>query len=203
MEKQDLKRTEVNLGNYPFGIKVISTSSQQQEAEAKKSARIQALTMLKDSPNISSEWRDEQTLRDVGGWEDDTISVAMDTQSYGSKRMVAHASKAIQTLLKKQMPPPYRAANLAYMQYVLNWSADHEVEIKKKGLEPHFMQFMTEMAPIVHANEQRNAKAVKAGRAAAPATPANATPDQKKTPKGAPAVAAKKGQVSGVEKSWR
>lgn len=167
-EEGELKRIEIKrTGN--IGIKVVSTSAEQNENQTKKDSRVKALGMVAESPNVNSQWRDEQIMRAVGEFSDEEIKQAMDTQSYGSRKMVAHASKAIQELLKGKTPDIYFNADIVYLQYIQDFMAENRSKLEKdigNGVPLYllFGQYVNTMAPYVQENMQRKAKAVAAGR---------------------------------------
>lgn len=167
-EESELKRIEIKrTGN--IGIKVVSTSAEQNENQAKKASRTQALGMVAQSPNINSQWRDEQIMRAVGEFSDDEIKQAMDTQSYGSRKMIAQASKAIQELLKGKKPDIYFPADIVFLQYLQDFMSENRPKLEKETENgvPLFLlfgQYTNEMAPYVQDNMQRKAKAMNAGR---------------------------------------
>lgn len=172
-EESELKKIEVSRTG-TIGVKVISTSAEQSENQAKKDARIQALGMVADSPNINSQWRDEKIMRDVGEFTDEEVKMAMDTQTYGSRKMVARASAAIQELLKGKMPDVYMGADLVFLQYIQDFMLDNQQKLMKKKAHPTygvevalaalFGEYISEVAPFVDENTKRKAKAVNAGR---------------------------------------
>lgn len=163
-EESELKRIEMNRTG-TIGVKVLSTSAEDADTQAKANKRIQALTMLAVDPNINSQWRSEQTLKTVGGFDDAEIKMAMDLQTYGSKKQIAHASKAIQELLRGKMPKPYFAAESVFLQYIQDFVAENQNKVMKRkvhqkhGIEVYlivlFGDYMNQMAPIVQTNMQR------------------------------------------------
>lgn len=163
-EESELKRIEMNRTG-TIGVKVLSTSAEDADTQAKANKRIQALTMLATDPNINSQWRSEQTLKTVGGFDDAEIKMAMDLQTYGSKKQIAHASKAIQELLRGKMPKPYFAAESVFLQYIQDFVAENQNKVMKRKVHPQhgievylialFGDYMNQMAPIVQTNMQR------------------------------------------------
>ena len=163
-EEGELKRIELTTtGN--IGVKVLSTSAEDADNQAKTNKRIQALSMLAEDANLNPQWRTEQTLKTVGGFDDSEIKMAMDLQTYGSKKQIAHASKAIQDLIMGKMPKPYYAAESIFLQYIQDFKTENENKVMKRKVHPKhgievfltvlFDDYMQQMAPIVQQNEQR------------------------------------------------
>lgn len=163
-QEDELKRVEMSrVGT--IGVKVRSTSAEDAEDQAKANKRIQALTMLAQDPNVNSQWRTEQTLKTVGGFDEQDIKMAMDLQTYGSKKQIAHASKAIQELLVGKMPKIYYAAEAVFLQYIQDFVSDNQNKVMKRKVHPKhgvetylialFGDYMNQMAPIVQKNMER------------------------------------------------
>jgi hypothetical protein len=191
-EEADLKLVEVK-GMGKIGVTVVSTSAEQSDNDAKKQAKMQSLTMVAQDPNVSSEWRTEQTLK-FGGWDDSEVRQAMDTQTYGSRKMVAKASLAIQELLNGEMPDPYFNADTSYMQYIQDFAIDNKDKLTKKKAHPEhgtevalimlFTEYLQTVAPLVQANMARKAQAMNAGRM--PSATATGQQNGQTEPGGAP-----------------
>lgn len=177
-EQTELKRIELTRSQ-TIGVKVISSSAEMLDDKSKKDSRVQALTLTAASPNISSKWRDEQILKTIGGFDDAEIKLGMDAQSYGSKKQVAHASSAIQTLLKGKLPDIYYGADKVFLQYIQDFVQDNKTKVMKQKAHPVngvtvalialFGEYIQKMAPIVADNETRKGMAVGAGRMGAEA----------------------------------
>lgn len=171
-EETELKRIHLRRSG-TIGVRVVSTSAEQQDNDAKAQKKMQSLSMVAQDPNISSQWKTEQTLK-FGGWDDSEVKMAMDTQTYGSRKQIAKASLAIQELLKNKMPKQYFAAEIAYMNYIQDFMAENQEKLMQRRQHEgfnmelpvivKFQEFLQSMGPIVQANMQRKAQAVAAGR---------------------------------------
>lgn len=163
-EETELKRIEMSRTS-TIGVKVLSTSAEDADNQAKTNKRIQALTMLAADPNVNSQWRTEQTLKTVGGFDDQEIKMAMDVQTYGSKKQIAHASKAIQELLRGKMPKIYYNAEVVFLQYIQDYMTENENRLMKRKVHPQhgievflialFGDYVNQMAQIVAKNQMR------------------------------------------------
>ena len=136
-QEDELKRVEMSRIS-TVGVKVLSTSAEDSDNQAKKNQRIQALTMLAQDPNINSQWRTEQTLKTVGGFDDQEIKMGMDVQTYGSKKQIAHASKAIQELLRGKMPDIYYGADTTFLQYIQDFVTENKNKVMKRKVHPKY-----------------------------------------------------------------
>lgn len=163
-EETELKRIEMSRTS-TIGVKVISTSSEDSDNQAKKNSRTQVLGMLAQDPNVSSIWRTESTLKDVGGYTDEEVKIAMNTKSPNARRQTAHASLSIQELLKGKMPKPYYAAETTFLEYIQDFVLENQNKVMKKKVHPQhgvevyliamFNEYMQKMAPICQQNDQR------------------------------------------------
>lgn len=163
-QEDELKRIEMSRVS-TIGVKVLSTSAEDADTQAKANKRIQALTMVAQDPGVNPQWRTEQTLKTIGGFDDQEIKQAMDLQTYGSKKQIAHASKAIQEMLNGKMPKPYFAAEAVFLQYIQDFVAENQNKVMKRKVHPKhgietylvavFGDYMNSMASIVQKNMQR------------------------------------------------
>lgn len=175
-EESELKRIEITKAG-TIGVKVISSSAELMDNEAKKDQRIKALELTANSQNVNSKWRDEQILKTVGGFSDEEIKLGMDAQSYGSKKQIAKASAAIQLLLKGKMPDVYYGAEQVFLKYMQDFLEDNKTKVMREKAHPvHgvsvplitlFGEYFNQMAPIVAENQLRKANAITGGRATA------------------------------------
>lgn len=189
-EEAELKRVEMRKAG-TIGVEVISESSEQQESATKKQARAQSLDALAQDQNVNSKWRTEQRLR-LGEWPDGEITMAMDTQTYGSKKQIAKASAAIQDLLRGKIPTIYYGADMGFLQYIQDFMTDNRDKLMKRKVHPKhgvevflialFGEYINEYVKpgptdpktkqpkpgIVAGNMNRKAAAIKAGRAPSP-----------------------------------
>jgi hypothetical protein len=134
-QEDELKRVDLSRTG-TIGVKVLSTGAEDADNQAKANKRIQALTMLAQDPNVNSQWRTEQTLKTVGGFDDQEIKMGMDVQTYGSKKQIAHASKAIQDLLRGKIPDIYFGADTTFLQYIQDFVTENKNKVMKRKVHP-------------------------------------------------------------------
>lgn len=117
-----------------FDIEVISTSAEIKADEAKKVKRQQALSEFKNNPNlarlVNPKWLAEEVLR-TGDYSDEEIRSAMDLDNYGNKDILAEASLAIKELMRGAKPKKYRGANTAFIQRIIDFAMDNDVDDEK------------------------------------------------------------------------
>ncbi len=186
--RQDLKDRD------KVGIKVTSKREEDQENVFGKNQKMKALEQLAQSPNINSKKRDETILRDVGGWDEESIQEFMDTQTFADQETVARASIAIDLLLAKKTPLIWYRANSAFMERIYNYALDRKEILVKKGVYKAFLLYIKAHTPIVQANMKKLAQDVKAGRKPAPGVGSTPRGQIDKTPAG---VGAGKSSASG------
>lgn len=189
-EEVDLKYLEMKKTG-KINIEVKSSSDDKAEQESKKQARMQALTMTAQSPNVNSKVRDEILFREVGQFDDTEIAALMDTQTYGSKKMLAYASRAIQEMLLGKTPKLYHNAEIVYGNYIMNFMKDNQDRLMGKKVNDHFLMeyfsmHIKMMAPIIKQNMQQKAQGIKAGRI--PPAAASGQKTGQTEPGGAPAA---------------
>lgn len=166
-------------------VLIVSTDKQLQDNTLKKEERKNALLALAQSPNINPKWRDEQILRDVGGYDDVEVATALDVSTYGNKKSLAKASEAIQLIISNQKPQLWYGADTAFMQKIVDYAVD-----KKTSLKPEKFNMLQEYAmaheQIAMANMERKANLVKQGMMQQQMGQPGAFPTQEATVPGQP-----------------
>jgi hypothetical protein len=154
-ELTELKRVELNTEE-EIGASVTSKSSMDEENREKTAGRKEALTLLANSPNINSRWRDEEILR-TGGYSDEAIKVAMDTSSDFSRVLQAEVSQAIISIMNGKMPPTNFGVDWRYLQTMMDFAIDHRSDKKGQKAFPLFEQYIQRHLPIAMDNAKRRA----------------------------------------------
>lgn len=140
-----------------IGVKVISSTAQKNESQAKRKGRVEAITALKDSQNLNSEWRDAAILRDIGGYSESEIREALDTKSYGSRDSMAKAHIVIQEILVGASPALNFAADVAFLQTIHTYMVEHRNKLGPK-LFMKFATYLKANTPFAQDNEVNDAK---------------------------------------------
>lgn len=161
-ESEEISRTDLKTDHLEY--KIISSTQQNQSNKLKKDARISALQMLAQSPNVNSKWRDEQILRDIGDYEDADIVIAMDTQNYGNKEMLSRASESIQLIIKGKTPGLYYGADTEFMQKIVDFATKNHSSLKDDKYNA-LMDYAMQHEQIVQKNMERKANEMISPRA--------------------------------------
>jgi hypothetical protein len=141
-------------------VKIISLDKQMQESEMKKESRKEALLGLGADPilakTVNPKWRAEQILKSIGDYEDVDVAEALDTQGFGSKKIMAHAAVAIQNITEGKKTELYHGADTAFMQKLI------DVAKEKQGKDPQLAIKLTDfaMAHMQIVQENMNQKAI-------------------------------------------
>lgn len=136
-----------------LGVLVISSKARQAENEKKKKGRVQGYSMLMQSQNVNSEWRDAGIMRDVMELSEEEIKLAMDTKNYAARESVAKAHLVIQELLAGETPMLNYASDAVFMKVILDYMMEHR---NKLGI-PKAKKFVTYLASVAQVANQ-NAK---------------------------------------------
>lgn len=149
----ELRRDEINFRKQP-NVKIINITEQDKNNVLGKDQKIKALTDIIGNQILIQQNNprklNEIYLRDVGGWDDQTIFELMDTQNFASKDVMAEADRAIQQLVKGKMPDICYIANIAFLQRIQNFAKTHHVTLKEKV--NLFTQYIMQVAPIAMEN---------------------------------------------------
>lgn len=162
-EWDEVTRIDLNTKR-DMDVEVKSTTELDKDNVLGKDQKMKALGMLEKSQNINLRMKDEQILRDVGGYDDATIQAFMDTQNYGDKEILSEASMAIQDLLEGRKPQLNYNANTMFMKKILDFATDHRFNLGAKF--DLFLEYVNEHASIAAENMARLAAKIKGGTAA-------------------------------------
>lgn len=153
---EDVKRSDLNLKK-EIDIEISSSSRDAAEDRNKVAARSKAQELITADPTLSpivnARWRAEQIYRDIGGYSDEEIAIALDPMNYGSKEVMGYAFEAVQDLLEGKMPEIYYGADVAFVQHLMDFSMAHKSSLKEKTLK--FQEYIKKCIPVVKENMDR------------------------------------------------
>lgn len=114
--------------NPKVDIIVESSSAEMQLNEAKKSKRSSAIAAINTNPelakSVNKKWMLEQVLLN-GDFDDEEVRIALDTETNGSREVMARASEAIQEIIKNKKPKLFRGATTGFQQKILDFATDN------------------------------------------------------------------------------
>lgn len=109
-------------------ISVESSASEMQMNAELKVKKANALAALNADPTLKSgvnpKWRIEQILLN-GGYSDEEVRVAMDTENNGDRTVLARASEAIEEIIDGKEPKKFRGATTGFMQKIMDFALDN------------------------------------------------------------------------------
>jgi len=132
--------------------------------EMKKKERSESLLLMVKRPDLSArinpDWLVQEILKQ-GSWEDAEVKMAMSKES-GNLEILAEASEAIQQIMKGETPKINRGANTSFIQKIMDFAVDKDVEMDVyKGL----MSYAQAHIEIAMGNMRRSATALQIQRA--------------------------------------
>jgi hypothetical protein len=123
VEWQNLFKKDIN----PLMNISVSGGSAQIALDANaKQSKEKALTLLLQSPN-ATKWEKENILR-FGGFTEEQIREALDTESYENRDSLLHAAESIDKIVNGETPKLFRGANTAFQQKILDFAYDNTDE---------------------------------------------------------------------------
>lgn len=174
-ENDELRRVDIST-KHSLDIRVTSKREEDQDNVFGKKQKTDSLELLKDSKNINSKWRDEHILRDIGGWPEEEIVLAMDTQEFADKETQAKAAEAILQLRKGKMPLVNHKANIWFMEKIYNYALENQEKLGEKY--PLFLQYVAAHKEIAQQNMEKLAGDINAGLKPPPGIGATPAGDQ-------------------------
>lgn len=165
----EITRLDLSTNKEP-DIKVISLDKQIADSELQKTSREKALVAIGGdpvlAPIVNPKWRAEQLLRSIGGYEDVDVAEALDTQTFGSKRSLAHAAEAIQQFDLGKKPLPYQNADTAFMQKLIDVAKEKQAKDPKLAIA--IIDYAMSHQQIVAQNMQQKAIMMQSATAVPP-----------------------------------
>ncbi len=168
----EITRLDLNTTK-DLNIKIVSTDKEVEDSEMKKASRKEALLAIGAdqvlAATVNPKWRAEEILRSVAGYDDVDVAEALDTNTFGSKKALAHASVAIELIDQGKKPEMYYGADTAFMQKIIDVARD------KQGKNPKLASMLTDYAmahqQIVQQNMQQKAMMLAQANAQTAAAP--------------------------------
>lgn len=109
-------------------IKVEGGNAQLQADEIKRKTQMETLSSIEAKPElanrISPKWLIETKLRN-GGFSDEDIRTAFDTDNYADRELLSEASQAIEEIIAGKNPKLNRGATTGFLQKILDFAYDH------------------------------------------------------------------------------
>lgn len=177
---EELTADELNFGD-GYDVDIVSDSEEDKQnaiGKQQKQAAIAALVADPDAmKSTNAKWRAQIYLRDMGGWDDETITEALDTENFSSSDVMSLADVAIRTLINGKIPDLCYAATVAFANKILHFEKMHQNDLaKRKGkngqpVSLNFMDYVKAHQQIITENMAHLAASAGAGAA-------NGTPEQ-------------------------
>lgn len=128
-------------------------------AEAQLSANDQKNRIAFLSANINNKIVNQKVLFEqaalAAGMDEDSIKALLDNSDYSTVEVRAQADEDFQKLLKGKLKKPYRMANTAYAQRILDLTDEHYDELKPEQIIVMF-SYLEEIMPLVMENMTRS-----------------------------------------------
>lgn len=158
IQVEEIKRRDLR-GFGDFIPMVQSSDAEMQSDSIENRNKINYLTGARNSPKFNQD-KVEEKLAEMIGFNPDDVKELLDVDNYANAELLSEAARDIELLLKKQMPKPNLAANLAYYEKVVNWYRDNSEYFFKSGkldeeLMGMFDQYIAQLDQIVTYNQFR------------------------------------------------
>lgn len=129
---ESVKRTDFSFEKDPDVI-IQSSNAEAQLDEVNRKNQTEALNALSANPalaaSINPKWLVENMLR-TAGFDEATISTAMDTKNEGTAEVNAKAAQCIKDIIQGKEPKDVRNATTSFVQKILDYEMDNEDVLK-------------------------------------------------------------------------
>lgn len=136
VEWDELSKEELS-GDTDFDIEVVGANVELEMSEARKKKQQDMLKVIVSDPDLKKEVNPkfvvEEGLRSAE-FKEESIKRALDKEHYGSERVIAHASIAIEKILQGKEPEMYRGADIEFLRYIHEFNVEHNIT-PEKGLK--------------------------------------------------------------------
>lgn len=181
---EELTADELNFKD-GYDVDIIADSEEDKQnaiGKQQKQAAIAALVADPDAlASTNPKWRAQIYLKDMGGWDGESISEALDTENFASSDVMSMADVAIRELVKGKFPDLCYAATVAFANKILNFEKMHQNDLTKKkakngkNVSMNFFDYIQAHQQIIVENMAHLA-------ASAGASAPNGTPEQPNQP---------------------
>lgn len=120
-----------------------------------KRQQFQFLQSLRNNPEYSQKKITELQAKIVGFGKED-VRELLDSTEYGSAELMSEAAEDIEELIAGRIPVPNQAANMAYLQKIIDWTQDNQEYFKDLDTLARFDAYIQALDPIVTRNAARN-----------------------------------------------
>lgn len=139
-----------------YDVEVITSHDDQVESEQKKAMKAEAMARITANPiamqSINPRWYVEQELL-IGGWSQEEVRRAMDTQNDATDEILSTADKNIERIMEGKEPKEARNATTGYLQRIHTFMQDNE-KLKPEQLAKLQAHFDAHV-PIAEENKMR------------------------------------------------
>jgi hypothetical protein len=133
-----------------WDIIVESTSAELQADAVDKKNKITFLAGYKGDPSINQKVVFEEGAT-IAGFSPEAIREMLDTTAYGEADLISEAERDIESLLNKNIIEPNERANIAYMNYIVDYMRDHKEDMSE-DMFLLFQDYLNRTEPIVMRN---------------------------------------------------
>lgn len=161
IEWDELKARDF-AGHGELKIKVRGGSDETIEEEIKNQKKAAVLPTL---ATVNPRWRDGEAMR-VAGYSEEEIRQAFSLNDPATQELLSEAAQSIEDILRGRKPKINRGANAAFMQKIVDFAHDNELDEKKFN---DLVSYAMSHATIAAENEARSAAGILRERAKAAA----------------------------------
>ena len=144
-----------------INVKVINVTEEDKQNVLGKDQKKQGLDSLMQNPTTAAILNPkavaEFTLKDISGWDEESVDRFMDTENYGNEDLIEVAEYCVQRLLKGKMPKPVFNANGAFLKYIADFESKHQADLKPE-ISKMFIDYILNIAQIVKSKQPQPAQ---------------------------------------------
>lgn len=115
-----------------FDLSIIADDDDSEMGIQKNKQKLDSLLLAAKFKPLNPDFVSENILR-IGGWEDEDIKSAQDTDLYGDRKLLSEAAIAIEKICNGEEPKLNRRANEAFIMKIIEFADDNEENLDKEG----------------------------------------------------------------------
>lgn len=142
--------------NDEYGLMVEASNAEIQLSDVDKRTKLAFLAGQSANP-IQNPKKAYEIQAGIAGFDDDAIRELMDTDNYGTAKVLAEAERDIESLLENEKIQVNQVANTAYMQKFVDYIRDHQEDVTSEQFA-RLVEYMSQLQPVIVRNMARQAQ---------------------------------------------
>lgn len=153
VEIVEITRRDIFKKGDTFGVMVEASNAEMLASEQAKEAKAAFFQRNAQNPVLNKKKVTEMDAETAGFTQEQTDQM-LDTSAYGNTEQLSEADADIEAILLGEDVRPYRKANNAYKQYIVDFMANHDRKLSQEQFT-RLTAYVDSLTDVIMANEVR------------------------------------------------